>query len=858
MGIGHHASMARVNWAEQAGSTRRLSIAEANDHLRTVRPLRPDGSNFPVCSCKSKRAGQVDVATFSVGWAFYLSDLKQIGLTLACLTLVSLPLIIYNIVESVAAIGMADNDGTSYVAYTTLFPTVFASAAQAITSSINTTVLPTSASENATIVETTTTTYLRIYEVEALYQYASLLPPTAEVNWWYITIIIINTCILVLFFARLNTGHRQRERLFAHSMTTPATFTVFVAGLPAAVTVDDLEAYFKQWGALAKICLHAVVDGELMALSSSVDDVHAPVLKEWRDRKLNPSIPFDEKDAAALQKAEDKCKELKKTIDDRWLDLLACELDIDAEEVSMSVSSPASTAGDEMGGAILAGETTIHDEQRLPQVAFISYMGSDGAAQCLHFFQKEKQAFRERNNLWDHVVLYRRRAVRLFTCGKRADWDCCTGNAEGDVATHEELGDDDDVEDVVDEDGEVLAKVAVRRSSQGKVIAYEALPATWEKSGTMVRSAVEPNDVVWAHVQYQGKASQLEVERHIRYWLSVFVLFLVVVGLGCLQCTYQFVVWGQHTSTIGDDLLVSIDWLAQFKYLPSTGAGVVLVGIAAGIGTCRFLTFALIVPQMNGVARYWSRSHWQRANFVWCSLVEFVWFLTVNMTTLGMMLILSATAANGDISGIEDASVIAQANINFWFIIFAMDISLFSLNQMGRIPVWAKRLVGLCCSKTQHELNLAWVQPADTPYWLYKNVVKVALIAGGLGAWAPAVYAGAMCELFVTFWSIRTVLTQFAAKPIMYRSFLGHTASKFYVLISLVCILSSTLFVAEASKRGACVCVCVSLSLCACNNISSTFLLLPLFNCPSPSTTPFSLYLQTRGLSLCALRSSRC
>ena len=194
-------------------------------------------------------------------------------------------------------------------------------------------------------------------------------------------------------------------------------------------------------------------------------------------------------------------------------------------------------------------------------------------------------------------------------------------------------------------------------------------------------------------------------------------LGVVVLCLGALQCTYQFVVWGQHTSTIGDDLLVSIDWLAQFQYLPSTGAALILVAIAAGIGTARFLTFAVFVPQMNGVARYWSRSHWQRANFMWCAVVEFVWFLTTNVTTLGMMLILSATAAGGDVSGVEDASVIAQANVDFWFIIFAMDITLFSLNQLGRIPVWAKRLIGWCTAKTQHELNIAWVQPADTPYW---------------------------------------------------------------------------------------------------------------------------------------------
>jgi hypothetical protein len=58
-----------------------------------------------------------------------------------------------------------------------------------------------------------------------------------------------------------------------------------------------------------------------------------------------------------------------------------------------------------------------------------------------------------------------------------------------------------------------------------------------------------------------------------------------------------------------------------------------------------------------------------------------------------------------------------------------------------------------------------------------------------------------MCELFVTFWTIRLVLTQYAAKPIMYRSFLGHAASKFYMLVSLVTIVSSLLFVIEASKR---------------------------------------------------------
>ena len=91
---------------------------------------------------------------------------------------------------------------------------------------------------------------------------------------------------------------------------------------------------------------------------------------------------------------------------------------------------------------------------------------------------------------------------------------------------------------------------------------------------------------------------------------------------------------------------------------------------------------------------------------MWCAVVELVWFLTTNVTTLGMMLILSATAAGGDVSGVEDASVIAQANVDFWFIIFAMDITLFSLNQLGRIPVWAKRLIGWCTAKVCFYLPL--------------------------------------------------------------------------------------------------------------------------------------------------------
>ena len=218
-------------------------------------------------------------------------------------------------------------------------------------------------------------------------------------------------------------------------------------------------------------------------------------------------------------------------------------------------------------------------------------------------------------------------------------------------------------------------------------VSYKPLPARWQKK-VLVRSAVEPNDVVWEHVQYQGREYRLAHTRNIRCvvarsdaasdaasvrsldlalfrnkrincfsfrphdrfssvrsliqslrrssdpsphtprparssslhsWLiSVVVLGLVVLCLCALQCTYQFVVWGQHTSTIGADLLVSIDWLAQFKYLPSTGAALILVAIAAGIGTARFLTFAFFVPQMNGVARYWSVENpdWLPLHFV--------------------------------------------------------------------------------------------------------------------------------------------------------------------------------------------------------------------------------------------------
>ena len=542
----HHEKLRRrgstVQTATSHGTGARvLSVEKARAYATTQRPLRPDGSNFPCCSWKSKRAGQVDVATFSVGWAFYLSDLKQIGLTLAFLTLCSIPLVVYNVVESAAAV--QSTDSASYVGYTTLFPTVYASASSLLTDSVNETV------------------HLRIYEVEALYESATLLPPSAEVNWWYLTITIFNTCIIVLFFARLNTGHRQRERLFAHSMTTPTMFTVFVSGLPADATVDSIAAYFSQWGDLAKICLHAVVDAQLMARNKELIEVDEPIVAEWKEReKARLSVPWTAEDAARMATAEEKCTKLRAEIDDRWLDILVDELDIDCEEVAeFSLSkddsdrlggrapslSPLSTAvggggggggsegGEEVGaagGLTSHGETKMDGQYRLPQVCFVSYMGSDSAQRCLHFFQHEKQGFRESNRVIDHILMWRRRVVTLATCGRRTDWDCCTGNSEVDKSTHAELDDeteeeeaeggsggvggvDDDtgrIVEIIDDEGELIG-VDLETSH----ISYKPLPASWRKK-VLVRSAVEPNDVVWEHVQYQGREYRLAHTRNIR------------------------------------------------------------------------------------------------------------------------------------------------------------------------------------------------------------------------------------------------------------------------------------------------------------------------------------------------------
>lgn len=74
------------------------------------------------------------------------------------------------------------------------------------------------------------------------------------------------------------------------------------------------------------------------------------------------------------------------------------------------------------------------------------------------------------------------------------------------------------------------------------------------------------------------------------------------------------------------------------------------------------------------------------------------------------------------------------------------------------------------------------------------------LIVAGIGPWSPAVYFGAACEMLVTFFAVRLVLTRFAEAPIMYRSFIGETASVFFAVVSIVAATSTLFFVGEATK----------------------------------------------------------
>lgn len=665
-----------------------MRAKEASEYMTSRLPLRPDGSMYPFCSLTPCE----DVAEFSVGWAFYLSDLQRVGLAVAILALVTAPIVIWNFVNSVVT-----NSDVGFIGFISRSSVMYPASIAAVASGVN----GTTASAAPVVTQLPRSGSL-------------LLPPNADVPWWCIALAICSTLASVAFFASLKTLNHLRDRRLQHGLNTPAAFTIAIFGLPQVVRVDDVEQFFRVFGDVAKVCLHQRVDPALLALHR----------KRGIARAVVDSTAWARRSAKAA--AAEECKEIDVAIKARWLDFFARE----GETASISSSTE--------GGARLE-----------LQACFVSFTSPLGATAALRRFQGAKQLSRERNRLADDLRFW-----YSTLCGR-----CGAPPA---VATwHEE---------------------------------NESLPSAlpWEHS--LLRSCVEPDDVAWQHVSEQGMAAELKKCRRIRLAAAIALLGLLMLILVVLQLGFQFMSFAQHSQLFTE---LSVDLFDAPSALPSTGAALLQLGIGLVIGTTRFLTFAAFVPGLNGLARYWSRSHLERANFLWSAVVEFGWFISINVTTALTMIWMSS--AGTDVAW-ASASAVGAANLEFWTVIFYVDISLFSINQLGRLPVHCKRLFALCGTKTQVQLNEAWVQPADTPYWLYKNVVKVALIAGGIGPWSPMVYFGAACELLVTFLSIRLVLTRYGETPIAYRSFIGHTASLFYLAVSGIAAASGLFFIGEATK----------------------------------------------------------
>ena len=676
--------------------------------MATRLPLRRDGSLYPLCS----RTPSEDVASFSVGWAFYLSDVQRVAILTAVLCVLSLPLVIYNFVMSVIAV-----PDVHFVGFTSRL-TNFHFYALGVTSAIN---------ASAAVV-------IKNVGVNAL-----ILPPTEEVPWWYIAFVVLNTLIAVAFFSALKTSHHLRDRQLQEQLVTPSSFTVFLAGLPQSCTVDDVARFFSAFGEVGKVCLHARIDPELISLEAKRSTAKAIVDDEgWVD------------DAARV-KAGEACAALDASIKARWVDFFTypptnlLQTTVKKRRGSTFGASGAGASGGDVGDeAIVVGP-------KEPKACFISFTSIASTRSVLRQFQGAKQLARERNRLSDVLAFY---AHALFkTCGAKP------------LA----VPTDDGVPD--------------------------ALP--WKHA--ILRSCVEPNDVAWKHVNQQGMTAELRRCRVIRLAAAIALLGLLMLVLVVLQLVFQFTSFAQHSKLLAAEFpsLFADLYETDVGILPSTGAALLQVAVGSLIGTLRFLTFAAFVPGLNGLARYWSASHLQRANFLWCAVVEVFWFSSINITSAVAVYLVASTGT--DVAW-SSASAIAAANLEFWTLIFFVDISLFTINQLGRCPIWTKRLWALATSKAQVELNVGWIQPADTPYWLYKNVVKVTLIVAGVGPWSPAVYFGAACEMLVTFYAVRLVLTRFAEAPIMYRSFIGETASVFFAIVSIVAAASTLFFVGEATK----------------------------------------------------------
>ena len=255
----------------------RTKVAAA--FMATRLPSRRDGSLYPLCSWTPSE----DVASFSVGWAFYLSDVQRVAVVTAVLSLLSLPLVIYNFVMSVIA--MPDVHFVGFVSRQTNFHFYMLHSTSAINAS-------------AAVV-------IKNVGVNAL-----ILPPTEEVPWWYIVLIVFNTLVAVGFFSALKTSHHLRDRQLQEQLVTPASFTVFLAGLPQSCTVDDVARFFSAFGEVGKVCLHARIDPELISLEAKRATVKAVVDDGgWVE-------------TVARDKASEACAALDASIKARWVSSL--------------------------------------------------------------------------------------------------------------------------------------------------------------------------------------------------------------------------------------------------------------------------------------------------------------------------------------------------------------------------------------------------------------------------------------------------------------------------------------------------------------------------------------------------------